>query len=114
MGGLAKDISSVALLLWPLLGFYFLIRFGPKIFSFISRLSEGSVKAFGVEASAKLAATDAIVRADLKSQPDATTNSGTSFEPPHGTIAQVRRIASLVTDAVSEQDFSGKQVLLGR
>ena len=61
--------------------------------------------------SLRLAATDAIVQADLKSQPDATTNSGTSFEPPHGTIAQVRRIASLVTDAVSEQDFSGKHVL---
>jgi CheY-like chemotaxis protein len=111
MDGLSKVISSIAQLLWPVLGFYFLVRFGPKIFSFVSRLSEGSVKAFGVEASAKLTATDAIVRADLKSEAVAgDAISGTSFAPPRGTIAHLRRIASLITDAVSEE-VAGKRVL---
>ena len=111
MEGLSKVISAVAQLLWPLLGFYFLYKFGPKTFSFISRLSEGSVKAFGVEASAKLAATDAIVQADLKTEAMASnTVAGTSLAPPQGTVAQLRRIASLVTDAVSEE-VAGKRVL---
>ncbi|MBV9985458.1 response regulator [Bradyrhizobium sp.] len=105
MDGLAKVLTSVAYLLWPLLGFYFIYTFGQKIIDFLSRLSEGSVKAFGIEA--KVIAANAIVQADLKSETAGASEGGPSSSSQ---VAEIRRIASVVTNTFPEE-FQGRSIL---
>jgi CheY-like chemotaxis protein len=109
MDGLAKFVTAIAYLLWPLLGFYFIHKFGGKIIEFLSRLSEGSVKAFGIEA--KVIATNAIVQADLNAEKSETDRSQTELlADTTNQAAEIRRVTSVVTDAASGE-FEGKSVL---
>lgn len=63
MGALAALITSLA---WPIVVAWLVAKFAPVIRDFLANISEGSVKAFGIEANAKRNAAVQIVKADLK------------------------------------------------
>ncbi|RJF74265.1 response regulator [Rhodopseudomonas palustris] len=67
-----KIITAIATLInslaWPLVVAWLIWRFAPVVRDFLANISEGSVKAFGVEASAKRRAAEAIAIADLKQE----------------------------------------------
>ena len=109
MEGFAKVVTAFAYLLWPLLGFYFIYSFGQRIIDFLSRLSEGSVKAFGIEA--KVIATSAIVQADRNAEKSSTAPAqiGLAASSP-AQLAEIRRIAIVVNDSASDE-LQGKGIL---
>ncbi|WBL76029.1 response regulator [Bradyrhizobium xenonodulans] len=102
---LAKLISAFA---WPAVGAYLIWRFTPTIKDFLSNLSEGSLKAFGVEASAKRAASEAIAKADLGGGADKTKLKPSEERP---SVESAIRLAELVTDAIPRRELQGKRVL---
>jgi CheY-like chemotaxis protein len=73
-------------------------------------MSEGSVKAFGVEASAKRKASEAIATADLAA--DAPISSANPQDPnTRPNVESTFRLAELVTDAIPRRYLQGKRVL---
>jgi CheY-like chemotaxis protein len=111
---LVKIIEALAKLLaafaWPAVGAYLIWRFTPTLNDFLSNMSEGTVKAFGVEASAKRKASEAIAKADLAAE----ASSNDAQEPMNTdrpSAQSTRRLAELLTDAIPRQELQGKRVL---
>lgn len=86
----------LAVLVWPALLLFVLVRFGPGLREFVSGLGEFSLKGAGFEASAKrrqAEAAEALVAAAV-SRPEAGM-------PPEVTARNARAAAAAVTEAVT-------------
>jgi hypothetical protein len=96
IGALTK---LLAILIWPLLSFFILLRFGPTIREFFASLGEFSLKAAGFEASAKRikAEATAALAAAVASRPQPGT---TPEESAHEARAAVSVVAETVTPQV--------------
>jgi CheY-like chemotaxis protein len=101
---IAALINSVA---WPLVATWLVWKFAPVVRDFLANMSEGSVKAFGVEASAKRKAAEAIAIADLKQElPSLPTN------PQFLAQAQNRvRYTENITQILPLKSLRGKRIL---
>jgi CheY-like chemotaxis protein len=102
---LAKLIGSFA---WPLIALILIFRFAPTLKTFLSSISEGSLKGWGIEATAKRLATDAIVTADIKSI--AGTETPAVFQAKVG-VGKSYRLADLLTSSLPLAELKGKFVL---
>lgn len=102
---LAKLVAAFA---WPAVGAYLIWRFTPTLKDFLSNISEGSLKAFGVEASAKRAASEAIAKAELGEGVD-NAMPNPPLERP--SVESTLRLAELVTHAIPRRELQGKRVL---
>lgn len=98
MDGLSKLIGALAALVgsvaWPAVVVFIFWRLGPAPGIFLGNLREGSLKLFGIEASAKTKdAVSALVTAQIaKTEPE-----GTDFKEPSALV----RIGSFVANATS-------------
>jgi CheY-like chemotaxis protein len=104
---LTKLIGSFA---WPVTVLVILWWFGAALREFLTGVDEGSVKGFGIEASAKMKATQAIVAADLEKAPDITLNNSQRLQLRTG-VGKSFKIADLVTRSVSLEATVGKSIL---
>jgi hypothetical protein len=106
MGALATLITSVA---WPIVAAWLISKFAPVIRDFLANMSEGSVKAFGIEANAKRNAAVQIVKADLKR--NALENgSQTNLQLLTKTEKSIR-YADAITHIMPLRELKGKRVL---
>jgi CheY-like chemotaxis protein len=103
IGAVAALITSFA---WPLVAIWLIWKFAPAIRDFLAHISEGSVKGFGIEATAKRKAAEAIVNADI-SKVD-LSKSTIQFSPG---VGKSSALAALLTKAVSLPEVKGKVVL---
>jgi hypothetical protein len=62
-GAVTGFLNTIA---WPLVVLWIVHKFAPLLRDFLANMTEGTVKAFGIEANAKRNATVEIVKADLK------------------------------------------------
>ncbi len=103
----AKLIGSFA---WPVVALYLIWRFAPPIRDFLWNMSEGSVKAFGMEATARRRdATIALAAAELKSiDPGSARSTSLWLER---SVGKTFRLADFVTSSVPLREVKGKRVL---
>lgn len=104
-GALATLITSSA---WPLVAVWLIWKFAPVIRDFLANISEGSVKAFGVEATAKRNAAVEIVKADLKAE--LPSNGPSNFQLIQRAENSIRS-ADLLTSILPVKELRGKSVL---
>lgn len=103
VGAIASLINAFA---WPLVVAWLVLKFAPVIRDFLGNISEGSLKGFGIEATAKRKATEAIVDADI-SKADLSKNQ-IQFSPG---VGKSSALAGLFTRGVSLNEMRGKTVL---
>jgi hypothetical protein len=102
----SKVLGAIA---WPVVIICLIRYFGRPLRFFLANLSEGSIKAFGVEATAKRNASLHLATAELIQSP------AVSNEAPKAAIAAQAenffRSAEALTDAISVQNLQGKSLL---
>jgi hypothetical protein len=103
VGALAELVHSFA---WPIVVAWLVLKFAPVLRDFLTNISEGSLKGFGIEATAKRNAAEAIVDADI-SKVD-LSKSQIQFSPG---IGKSSALAALLTRAVSLSELNGKSIL---
>jgi CheY-like chemotaxis protein len=106
VGAIAALISSFA---WPLVAVWLIWKFSPVIRDFLANISEGSLKGFGIEATAKRNAAVEILKADLaKSDGDkpAETNLQLIKRAEHSI-----RSADALTDVLPIRELKGRSIL---
>jgi len=104
---LNKLIGSFA---WPVTVLVILWWFGAALREFLTGVDEGSVKGFGIEASAKMKATQAIVAADLEKAADTMLGNSQLLQLKVG-VGKSIKIAELVTRSVALEATVGKTIL---
>lgn len=97
---IAKLFSAIA---WPVAALIILWWFGSAIRSFLASVSEGSLKGFGIEATAKRLAADAIVSGEAKAE-GKTVNFGPG-------IGKSGRLADLLTNSIPLNRVRGRLVV---
>jgi CheY-like chemotaxis protein len=101
-----KIAGAIAPFMWPMVALMVLWRFTPVLRDFLANLSEGSVKAFGVEATAKRKATEEIAKANLKAEDPKA--SEVNFKPG---VGKSWRLADLVTSIIPANFLEGRSAL---
>jgi hypothetical protein len=94
---LVESISKlIAVLVWPAIILFVLVRFGPGIREFFSSVGEFSLKAGGIEASAKRKQAEAVaaLAAAAVSSPDKATS-------PTSKVEEARAAATVVAETVT-------------
>ncbi len=101
-----KIAGAIAPFLWPMVALIVLWRLTPALRDFLANLSEGSVKAFGVEATAKRKATEEIAKANQKAEDPKA--SAVNFKPGQ---SKSWRLADLVTSIIPANFLEGRSAL---
>jgi hypothetical protein len=101
----AGFLNTVA---WPLVVLWIVHKFAPLLRDFLANMTEGTVKAFGIEANAKRNATVEIVKADLKRSGSADKEANLLLL----TAAEHSlRKADAITHILPMRELKGKRVL---
>jgi hypothetical protein len=98
-------ISTIA---WPIVVIWIVSKFAPLVREFLANMTEGSLKGFGIEASAKRNATVEMVKADLKRS--GSTNQEINLKFLTAAENSFRQ-ADAITHILPLKDLKGKQVL---
>jgi|SRR6267378_4220379 CheY-like chemotaxis protein len=104
---LAKLVASLA---WPGVALIALWWFGSAIKQFLTNVSEGSFKAFGIEGSAKRIVEQALISADLSKSKDAT-NSSRQIAQLGASVGKSLRAADLIERLSRPDDMRVKSIL---
>jgi CheY-like chemotaxis protein len=113
MADFAKLVSAFAELVWPCVLIYAIWKFGAAVKDLIANFSEGSIKGFGIEASAKRLAAEAINTAETKGPPTVPPEEG---KPPvlvniPAGAGKSRALTDFVVNAVPLKQLRGKRIL---
>jgi CheY-like chemotaxis protein len=106
IGAVSGLITAVA---WPLVFGWLIWRFTPVLRDFLSNMSEGSIKAFGVEATAKRNAAVEIVKADL-SKPEVSKRAMTKLQWV-ARAENAMRSAEALTSVLPVKELRGRSLL---
>ena len=93
---------------WPVVAVCLIRKFAPLIRDFLANMTEGSVKGFGIEATAKRNAAVQMVKADLKRSASAGDPANLSFLTNAGNSI---RQAEAITHILPLSELKGKSVL---
>src|SRR5882724_9325042 len=106
LGAIATLINAFA---WPLVAVWLIWKFAPVIRDFLANISEGSLKGFGIEATAKRNAAVEILKADLaKSDGDRATETNLQLlTRAENSI----RSADALTNVLPVKELKGKSIL---
>lgn len=101
MEAASKLIEAIAhligVLAWPAVAVFLAIRFAQPVRDFLASLGEGSLKVFGVEASAKKVAVASIAAAQTEKLGQTEVNPELSPEETSDTLAQSARLITSST-----------------
>jgi hypothetical protein len=92
---------------WPLVVLWIVHKFAPLLRDFLANMTEGTVKAFGIEANAKRNATVEIVKADMKRSVSAGGDNLMLLTAAEHSFRQ----ADAITHILPMRELKGKRVL---